>query len=594
MIETGTLLQDRYLIKSQIGIGGMGAVYLAIDQRFESHVAIKETFYKDEELAEAFEREARLLNSLHHPVLPHVSDYFTEKNGHFLVMQFIEGEDLSEIIKREGAFPLKDVVRWTDDLLDALDYLHSQNPPIIHRDIKPQNLKLTPRGNIILLDFGLAKLVSPAASGAISVFGYSRTYSPLEQIQGTGTDARSDIFSLGATAFHLLTGKPPIDVLSRAAEIVAGNPDPLDSRSEINKDIPENLWEVLRTALSLNAAGRFVSAKAMRQALETAVNIESNVAVEEQKTEPIVIASDAGEVPVISSPENENFPALESFAAAVEQNSAVPEEQFNAPERVNEAESVELADIAIEETAVRNDALSSPNAETISVNVYNERANAEQKNNFWLPIGILAALILCGSLALWFFAQDGDSAAALNQNDNTTQTVSESAPETEQAVSSEPAISAENPASDEILDLGTDTEPDVATVLKPENPSKNDAAAETNAENAADSAKKEDQPSISDEKAAPKSAPRTNSTASAQRRPRQNPAPGEDRTSSVSDVEAIFTGRQSDNAGLSREERRQRRQERRANMTDEEFEQWRQMRRERRRQRQNREYFPPF
>ena len=106
MIETGTLLQNRYLIEKQIGEGGMGAVYVAIDQRFGSQVAIKETFFKDDELGEAFEREAHLLNSLHHPVLPHVSDYFAENNGYFLVMQFIEGEDLFEIIKREGAFPV--------------------------------------------------------------------------------------------------------------------------------------------------------------------------------------------------------------------------------------------------------------------------------------------------------------------------------------------------------------------------------------------------------------------------------------------------------------------------------------------------------
>ena len=221
MIESGTLLQNRYLIEKQIGVGGMGAVYLATDQRFNSNVAIKETFYKDQELADAFEREARLLNSLHHPVLPHVSDYFNESNGYFIVMQYIEGDDLSEILKREGAFPVEDILRWTNSLLDALDYLHSQEPPIIHRDIKPQNLKITPRGDIILLDFGLAKLNAEDNSGALSVFGYSRKYSPLEQIQGTGTDARSDIFALGATAFHLLTGKAPIDVLARAAEIVA-------------------------------------------------------------------------------------------------------------------------------------------------------------------------------------------------------------------------------------------------------------------------------------------------------------------------------------------------------------------------------------
>ena len=204
-----------------------------------------------------------------HPVLPHVSDFYTESGGHFLVMQFIECEDLYDILKREGAFPVKDVLRWTDNLLDGLDYLHSQEPPIIHRDIKPQNLKLTPRGDIILLDFGLAKLNYEDTSGVKSVFGYSRKYSPLEQIQGTGTDARSDIFALGATAYHLLTGKPALDALTRAAAIVAGNPDPLPLASEINDEIPSEVAHVLHSALKLNADQRFASAKALRQALGT-------------------------------------------------------------------------------------------------------------------------------------------------------------------------------------------------------------------------------------------------------------------------------------------------------------------------------------
>src|SRR5689334_882328 len=116
MVETGTLLQNRFLIEEQIGRGGMGAVYIATDQKFGSRVAIKERAYEDAELAEAFEREARLLNTLHHPILPHVSDYFSEGGKYFLVMQYIEGEDLSEMLKREGAFPVEDVVKWASEL----------------------------------------------------------------------------------------------------------------------------------------------------------------------------------------------------------------------------------------------------------------------------------------------------------------------------------------------------------------------------------------------------------------------------------------------------------------------------------------------
>src|SRR5687767_863752 len=253
-------------------MGGMGAVYRAVDQKFGSLVAIKETFYADREMAEAFEREARLLNGLHHPILPHVSDCFTQNGGHFLVMEYIEGEDLSELLKRGETFPINTVIGWTQDILDGLDYLHSQNPPVIHRAIKPNNLKLTSRGKIVLLDFGMAKETYGNTIEAKSVFGYSRRYSPLEQIEGTGTDARSDIFSLGASIYYLLTGQPPPDALARASAIVAGRPDPLLPANEINPDVPESVAALLDSALTLSAENRLGSAREMSRALESAID----------------------------------------------------------------------------------------------------------------------------------------------------------------------------------------------------------------------------------------------------------------------------------------------------------------------------------
>jgi len=183
MLSPNTILQNRYLIVRPIGQGGMGAVYLAEDRRLGNYVALKETFFTDELLRKAFEREARLLASLHHPALPRVIDHFGEGEGQFLVMGFIPGEDLAEMLHIRGnAFPVADVLDWADQLLDALDYLHTQESPIIHRDIKPQNIKLMSRGQIILLDFGLAKGAASQISRptTASLFGYTLHYAPLE------------------------------------------------------------------------------------------------------------------------------------------------------------------------------------------------------------------------------------------------------------------------------------------------------------------------------------------------------------------------------------------------------------------------------
>src|SRR5436853_5043569 len=239
MLSPDTILQGRYRIIRQLGQGGMGAVYEAVDERLDTVVALKETFFVDEKLRKQFEREARLLARLHHQALPRVSDHFNEGDGQFLVMQFIAGEDLAEMqAQRNAPFPQAEVLRWADQLCDALDYLHTQDPQIIHRDIKPQNLKLTARGQIVLLDFGLAKgsagQMSVVTTSA-SIFGYTPNYAPLEQVQGLGTDPRSDIYSLSATLYHLLTNVKPPDALSRAGAIVHGLPDPLAPASTVAK-----------------------------------------------------------------------------------------------------------------------------------------------------------------------------------------------------------------------------------------------------------------------------------------------------------------------------------------------------------------------
>src|SRR5688572_20102240 len=224
-LSPDSFLQDRYRIVKQMGRGGMGAVYEAVDERLGITVALKEVLSAELSMRKQFEQEARLLASMQHPALPRVSDHFVEGNRAFLVMQFISGSDLARIItKQSGPFPRDQVIAWADQLLDALIYLHSRDRQVIHRDIKPHNLKLTATGQIALLDFGLARAQSSQASdvsitSSQAFFGYTRHYAPIEQIQDQRTDPRTDIYALGATLYHLLTGIKPPDAMVRATAL---------------------------------------------------------------------------------------------------------------------------------------------------------------------------------------------------------------------------------------------------------------------------------------------------------------------------------------------------------------------------------------
>ena len=271
VLTSGDVLQDRYRVVQRLGSGGMGAVYEAVDERLDATVALKETFSLDSRLRRQFEQEARLLAGLHHPALPRVSDYFTEGDRAFLVMQFISGADLAEIIATQpGPFPRNQVIAWADQLLDALVYLHTRDRQIIHRDIKPHNLKVTGNGQIALLDFGLAKAESAdlsAATSSTSIFGYTRRYSPLEQIQDQGTSPRSDIYALGATLYHLLTGVKPPDALARASALAKSKTELLKPAHEVHPAVGPEIAAILGRAMALEPEGRFQSASDFREAL---------------------------------------------------------------------------------------------------------------------------------------------------------------------------------------------------------------------------------------------------------------------------------------------------------------------------------------
>ena len=195
-------------------------VYLALDLLKNREVAVKKSFFSGETKAQkAFEIEAKLLARLDHEGLPKVLDYFLlDDNFQALVMDFVGGETLADVLE-SGKFRIgrgldsAKILDWTIQILDILRYLHNFEPPIVHRDIKPNNIKLTREGKIILLDFGLAK------GTAITVVGGMSGYSPIEQVNRTGTDPRSDIYALGTTLFHLLTDEYPLTALDRFREI---------------------------------------------------------------------------------------------------------------------------------------------------------------------------------------------------------------------------------------------------------------------------------------------------------------------------------------------------------------------------------------
>ncbi|MBN1934638.1 MAG: serine/threonine protein kinase [Anaerolineae bacterium] len=231
LLSPGIVLRSRYKILEFISQGGMGAIYKAEDLRLEGRMcAVKEmwidvntTGEDTHQVQTQFHREASTLARLDHANLPKVSDYFDQDDRDYLVMDFVAGKDLKQLMdeaRTEGkSLPEKQVLDWAKQILDALEYLHSQDPPVLHRDIKPANIKLTPSGVIKLVDFGLVKLMTSDQDRTITVLQGRGTaqYTPLEQYGGdTGhTNVRSDIYSFGATLYHLLTNQPPADAKTR-------------------------------------------------------------------------------------------------------------------------------------------------------------------------------------------------------------------------------------------------------------------------------------------------------------------------------------------------------------------------------------------
>ncbi len=274
-LAPGTVLADRYQIQQRVGGGGMGSVYKATDRNLAQRVvAVKEMIelFADQtartKAIEDFKRESELLARMEHASIPTIYDYFFDltRGRYYLVMKFIDGGDLATYNQAaKGGVDEPTVTRWAVQICEVLDYIHSQTPPLIYRDLKPANLMLDARTQrVMLVDFGIARFVAPTQKGvtAVGTMGYA----PPELFAGKATPA-SDLYSLGATMFHLLTGKDPQDNPLLIFDF-AKNPTP----RVINPALTERMEQIICRAVEHEALHRFPTARAFGLELEAHLN----------------------------------------------------------------------------------------------------------------------------------------------------------------------------------------------------------------------------------------------------------------------------------------------------------------------------------
>lgn len=263
-LEINSILHNRYRIIEELGRGGMGAVYRGHDESLGVEVAIKENLFVSPEAERQFKREATLLAALRHPNLPRVTDHFVvPEEGQYLVMDYVPGDDARQIIDHQGGpLPEELVLRWAREILGALKYLHTRPQPIIHRDIKPGNIKITPDGRAMLVDFGLAKTYDVMKSTTVGAKAYTPGFAPPEQYGQGRTNQRTDIYSLGATIYNLLTNLIPADGLFRAM-----GHQRLIPVLEANPSISPFVAEAIEHAVAIKTEERFASAEEFLKAL---------------------------------------------------------------------------------------------------------------------------------------------------------------------------------------------------------------------------------------------------------------------------------------------------------------------------------------
>ncbi|MEI6181087.1 MAG: serine/threonine-protein kinase [Chloroflexales bacterium] len=279
MLAPGSVLQQRYVIEARLGQGGFGAVYRARHQDLNRLCAIKELFqFHDANYVTRFRQEAAVLAGLKHPALPQVTDYFVENERSYLVMEYIAGQNLDTYLANQpnGCLNQAAALPIVCPILEALAYLHSQRPPIIHRDIKDANICLTDEGAVYLVDFGIAKVYDPALPTSTLARAVTPGYSPYEQYGAGATDARSDIYALGATFYRMLTGEVPPEAILRVRN------DPLQPPHELNATVSPAVERIVLRMLAVWPDERYPDVAAVRRDLD-----HSQLAVSDGATIPI-------------------------------------------------------------------------------------------------------------------------------------------------------------------------------------------------------------------------------------------------------------------------------------------------------------------
>lgn len=473
MSAINKILRGRYRIVSLLGQGETGAVYEAYDNVRDTNVALKEilidlekvsTITQQETLKHAFANQAKILAKVKHESLPQLRGYFSEIDRHYLVMDLVDGEDVSEMLaKGKNSLSPDDVTNWADQLLDALDYLHTFAPPIIHRNIKPQNVKLTLRGKIKLLGFDITEGADARMHTVVTnrnSVSATLHYSPLEQILRVtdlsaqeaitkdygerlekitkqGMDARSDIYALGATLYHLLTARLPIDALERALDVWAEIADPLPTANQINPIIPPEVSEVLAKAMEIERENRFASAMEMRRALQTAVaqakereaeaakkkaeeSARETLLVEEKKLEQERQRVEQERLKI----EAEQKRQADLIAQQLKEAEA---QRIEAEKRAAEAEKRLLEKETKNADAVKSAAAGKTSKETKSSNQENSFPNknksnaapdknlfaeptSEKKSSMMIPVAVVAVLLIVGVIAGVFLMRKSNAA----------------------------------------------------------------------------------------------------------------------------------------------------------------------------------------